>query len=115
MDSELTEKINILYKIQKNLDYLTRQKQIIKDEVEKMIIDRKLHNKRLAIGDRYIVYKKNQINQTLSQKYLGDTLLRYFGDEVKVERLMKYILDNRNKKTNYVLEINKKPTVKSKR
>lgn len=108
MDSRLTKKLNELYRIQRDLDYLNNQKQMVKREVENLIVDNRLHNKKLSIGDRYIIYRKTETNQALTQKFLSDMLLRYFSDEIKAERLMKYILDNRTKKTNYNLEINKK-------
>ena len=73
-----------------------------------MIVKNRLHDKKLSIGDRCITYRKVETNQGLSQKYLSDILIKYYRDEIKAERMMKYILDNRDKKSKYTLEINKK-------
>ena len=106
MDQELTKTLKDLYRIQKKIDDLNIEKSQLKKDVEVLIIENNMEGKKFAIGDRVISYGAKTQLQGISQKFLVDTLRKYYrNNEQEAENLLQFILDNREKTTKYQLDM----------
>lgn len=106
MDEQLTRTLKDLYRIQKKIDDLTVEKNQLKKDVEVLIVDTRMEGKKFSVGDRTISYNQKTTTQSISQKYLADTLRKYFRDHPeKAEDILQYILDNRERTTKYQLDM----------
>lgn len=109
MNSDLNEKLKMLYKVQRRIDELNQEKNQLKNEVERLIIDQKMEDKKFSVGDRCISYTKKTTTQPITQKYLSVCLEDYYqGDASRANKLYDFIISNRPKSARYQLDITKK-------
>jgi len=115
MSQKLIDKLKDLRNIQREMDWLKDDLEKTKAKISQMIIRENKVGKKFHLKDRYIVYKKTNIPQGLSQVYVSACLEEYFHHNPReAEALMRFILDNRSIKSNYKLEITQKNTKKVK-
>jgi hypothetical protein len=117
----MEENMRRLYKLQRSIDELTREKNMIREEIMDQIVASRLEGKKFTIGDRKLSYNMKTVTQPLTNKYLHSILQEYFENRVTnsnrdnsnrdnlADRIYNYIIDNRKRTKEYVLEFNKIP------
>lgn len=117
MNSRLEDNMRKLYKLQRSIDELTREKNRIREEIMDQIVAQRLEGKKFTVGDRKLSYNRKTITQPLTNKYLQSILHEYFeynknnnnNSRDLADRIFNYINDNRRRTKEYVLEFNKIP------
>jgi hypothetical protein len=114
MNTRLEEDMRRLYKLQRNIDELTREKNMIREEIMDQIVASRLEGKKFTVGDRKLSYNMKTVTQPLTNKYLHSILQEYFENSNNnrdnlADRIYNYIIDNRKRSKEYVLEFNKIP------
>lgn len=110
MNQDLTDSMKDLYRVQKEIDQLNLQKDILKKRISDKIKIHELEGRKFTVGDRKLCYSEKTTKQSLSNKYLLETLDQYFrGDRSKVDDLYRYIQHNRREAKKYQLDFTKIP------
>lgn len=111
----MEENMRRLYKLQRSIDELTREKNMIREEIMDQIVASRLEGKKFTVGDRKLSYNMKTVTQPLTNKYLHSILKEYFQNSNNsnrdnlADRIYNYIIDNRKRSKEYVLEFNKIP------
>ncbi|MEX0595218.1 MAG: hypothetical protein WD512_01880 [Candidatus Paceibacterota bacterium] len=104
-----------LYKLQRSIDELTREKNMIREEIMDQMVELRMEGKKFTVGDRKLSYNMKTITQPLTNKYLHSILQEYFeksnsnNRDNLADRIYNYIINNRKRSKEYVLEFNKIP------
>ena len=110
MNSNLTQNLRELYRIQRRIDSLNREKVRLREAITDDIIEERLQGRRFTVGDRKVAYVDRTITQPLTNRYIKDALYNYFkGDNVRAEELYDYLMVNREKIKRQQLEFTKIP------
>lgn len=108
MDPTLINRIKSLYRIQKKIDLLNNERNVLRDEIEYYLYKHHLENQKFKIGDKQLIYEEVVSTQGLSQKYIRDSLRNYFHrDPGMADRVYEYLLDHREKVKKYQLKMTK--------
>jgi hypothetical protein len=109
MNDRLTRKLKTIYKIQTEIDELQNEKNKLKKELEELIMEARMENKKFSVGDRTISYIKRTTTEPLTNKYVNEILKNYYKNDIReADNVYKYIINHRKKTTKYQLEILKK-------
>lgn len=117
MNSDLTQRLKDLYKVQKKIKELNFEKSGLQGEVEELIIETGMEDQKIEVGgDATFCYKKKKVVGSISQKLLKDRLKEYFSkdgadaNEDDIAELYDFILDGRAVTEKYQLDTTwKKP------
>jgi hypothetical protein len=117
----MEENMRRLYKLQRSIDELTREKNMIREEIMDQMVALRMEGKKFTVGDRKLSYNMKTVTQPLTNKYLHTILHEYFENRATnsnrdnsnrdnlADRIYNYIIDNRKRSKEYVLEFNKIP------
>jgi Family of unknown function (DUF5760) len=109
MNEKLVMMLKKFHKIQQELDKINEEYNKAKAEIERTIIDLNMIGKKFVVGSRILCYKKTNSAGPLTQSHVAKCLEDYFGDdEREAEALLTFILENRQRKSKYLLEIKRK-------
>jgi hypothetical protein len=112
----MEENMRRLYKLQRSIDELTRERNMIREEIMDQMVALRMEGKKFTVGDRKLSYNMKTVTQPLTNKYLHTILHDYFENSNNnsnrdnlADRIYNYIIDNRKRSKEYVLEFNKIP------
>jgi len=109
MNDRLARKLKTMYKIQTEIDELNNIKNKLRMELEDLIREARMENRKFSVGDRTISYAKKTTTQPLTNKYVVDVLKNYYKNDIQeANEVYQYIMNHRKKTTKYQLEILKK-------
>lgn len=108
MNERLVKKMRTMYKLQKEIDELMEMKNKLREELERIIREEKMEDRKFSVGDRSISYVKRTMTQPLTNKYVMEILKRYYKNDERADEIYEYMMQNRRKTTKYQLEIRKK-------
>ena len=108
MDPALINRIKGLYRIQKKIDLLNNERNVLREEIEYYLYKHHLENQKFKIGDKQLIYEEVVSTQSLSQKYIKETLREYFrNDPSLADHVYEYLLNHREKIRKYQLKMTK--------
>jgi tRNA/tmRNA/rRNA uracil-C5-methylase (TrmA/RlmC/RlmD family) len=118
MNSRLEGNLRRLYKLQRSIDELTREKNSLREDIIEDITNLRLEGKKFSVGDRKLCYNRKTVTQPITNKYLYSTLQEFFdvnksANPDLADRIYNYLIDHRKRSKEYVLEFNKVPTKQS--
>jgi hypothetical protein len=114
---DIQSKINALYHLDKeerdlkaSLKVVSDKVRILKAQLLEDIKEKNMQKRPFVIGDRMIKYKLVKDTESLTQRYLKQTLSKYFeDDEVQAKTLFDFIVTSRNTKYVEVLDVGARP------
>lgn len=110
MNRDLAESLKDLYRVQRKIDQLNKEKQRIREYIIDLIVDSRLEGRKFSVGDRRLSYGRKVTTQSITNKYLTEVINEFYqGDKRRADELYDFIQQNRGKTTNYRLDFTKIP------